>query len=116
MSIADRGMGVALRGLGRLAGSDVLDRLGLRSRTEAALYRATRDGFRAIDVAGRAFAAASRRARPARPRTGSRTDLFDLTPSDEQEMLRGAFGEFAAERLRPAALAADAACATPDEL
>src|SRR5207249_4782104 len=43
-------------------------------------------------------------------------DLFDLTPTDEQAMLQEAFRGFAADRLRPAALAADAACSAPAAL
>ena len=115
MNPADRGIGFALRAVRSMASSDVLDRLGIRKQTERALYRTTRDGFRAISTAGRTFSAAAKRTRPARPTT-AHGDLFDLTPTDEQQMLEEAFGEFSAQRLRKAALAADEACATPDEL
>ena len=40
-------------------------------------------------------------------------DLFDLTPTDEQEMIREAFGGFAAEKLRKVAAQADTDCAAP---
>ncbi len=53
---------------------------------------------------------------PARqPRTG-RSDLFDLTPDDEQQMLRESVRDFALAKLRPAAQHADEACAAPTEL
>ena len=41
-------IGYAVAALSRLAQSDVLDRLGLRKQTEAAVYTATRGGFRTI--------------------------------------------------------------------
>ena len=47
MAVADRGMALGLRALTTLAGSDVLDRLGLRGRAERALNSATKSGFRA---------------------------------------------------------------------
>ena len=46
MTVAERSMGLGLRALNRLAGSDVVDRLGVRGPAERVLYRATRDGFR----------------------------------------------------------------------
>jgi alkylation response protein AidB-like acyl-CoA dehydrogenase len=109
-------MGLGLRAIRGLASSDVLDRMGMRDRAERLLYRASRDGFRAATGAGRTFAAATRLGRPARPRTASDPGLFDLTPSDEQQMLTEACGEFAASRLRPAAHDADEAAAPPPDL
>ncbi|WP_349260983.1 acyl-CoA dehydrogenase family protein [Baekduia sp.] len=97
-------MGLGLRALTRLAGSDVVDRLGVRRPAERAVYRATRDGFRVVDRAGRTFAAARRGSAPARlPTTGGSGGLFDLAPTDEQEMLVAAWRDFAAEQLRPRA-------------
>ena len=49
--------------------------------------------------------------------TEQRTDTgFDVRPTDEQRMMIEAFGDFATAELRPAASAADAACAAPPEL
>jgi hypothetical protein len=97
MTVAERSMGLGLRALNRLAGSDVVDRLGVRGPAERALYRATRDGFRVAGRAGRTFSAATRRSAAVRPRTTGGGGLFDLTPSDEQEMLVEAWRAFAAE-------------------
>jgi alkylation response protein AidB-like acyl-CoA dehydrogenase len=107
MTVAERSMGLGLRALSRLAGSDVVDRLGVRGPAERVLYQATRDGFRVAGRAGRTFAAATRVGRPARPRTRSGAGLFDLTPTDEPQMLVEAWRDFAAARLRPAAAAAE---------
>nr|WP_236262212.1 acyl-CoA dehydrogenase family protein [Conexibacter woesei] len=116
MSVADRSMGLGLRALGRFAGSDLVDKLGIRKQSEAVVYRATRDGFRAVGAANRTFKQVSTNGKkPARLKP-SGSGVFDLTPSDEQQMLGEAFGEFGAERLRPNALKADAAAQAPPEL
>jgi alkylation response protein AidB-like acyl-CoA dehydrogenase len=109
-------IGLGLRAVRVIAGSDVIDRLGVRSTVENVLYRTTREGFRAANTAGRTFTAATRLGRPARLRTSRGGGLFDLTPDDEQQMITEAFREFASARLRPAAAKADEACAAPTEL
>lgn len=109
-------MGLGLRALGRLAGSDVVDRLGVRQPAQRILYRATRDGFRAAGAAGRTFKTVQRRGQPVRLKPASDSGVFDLTPGDEQQMIQETFKAFAQEQLRPAALEADAACAAPQEL
>jgi alkylation response protein AidB-like acyl-CoA dehydrogenase len=117
MSVADRSMGLGLRALGRFAGSDLVDRLGIRKQSEAVVYRATRDGFKAVGLAGRTFRQVSRNGKGRAARlTPVGGKLFDLTPTDEQQMLQEAFKDFGAERLRPAALRADEACGAPKEL
>jgi alkylation response protein AidB-like acyl-CoA dehydrogenase len=110
-----RGIALGLRAVRTLASSDVLDRLRMRGGATRVLYRATRDGFRAAGTAGRTFTAAKRLGSPARL-TPARADLFDLTPTDEQQMLQEMLREFAAERLRPAAPAADESCGPPAEI
>jgi alkylation response protein AidB-like acyl-CoA dehydrogenase len=116
MNVTDRGMGLALGTLRRFAGLEVLDRLGLRERAERAVHSATRNGARAAGAASRPFAAAAKRSRPARQQPTKSRGLFDLTPTDEQQMLQAAFGDFASQRLRPAALEADGAAEAPREL
>ncbi len=116
MNNTERSMGLGLRALNRLAGSELLDRAGVRKPLERALFQGTRGGFRTVGAASRAFTAASRLTRPARQSRARERELFDVTPDDEQQMLREAVGAFAAERVRPAAQAADAECATPVQL
>jgi alkylation response protein AidB-like acyl-CoA dehydrogenase len=117
--ISERGMAAGLRALNRVASSPALDRLGLREPAVKALSGAGRSGTRVATSAGRTFAVAQRLSSPARQRTASdpgHPDLFDLTPTDEQQLLRDTVGEFALQHLRPAAGAADDATATPPEL
>ena len=115
-NIAERGMAVGLKALNRLAGSELVDRLGLRQPTERFLHGASKTTMRTAARAGRTFAAAQRLSKPARQPKAGRSDLFDITPTDEQQMLRESVRDFALAKLRPAAAAADDACATPPEL
>jgi alkylation response protein AidB-like acyl-CoA dehydrogenase len=72
--------------------------------------------MRTAASAGRTFAAAQKLTRPARQPRAKVSDLFDLTPTDEQQMLRESVRDFALEKLRPVAQKADAECAAPAEL
>jgi len=112
----ERSMGLGLRAMNRLAGSELLDRVGARKRVERWVFQGTRDGFRVAGAASRSFGAAAKLARPARQAHARAPELFDLTPEEEQQMLREAIGAFASEKVRPAALAADGACATSAEI
>jgi alkylation response protein AidB-like acyl-CoA dehydrogenase len=109
-------IGLAVAAVGRLAQSDLIDRVGLRRQAEHAVYATTRTGFRVATAAGRTFARAGRSAAGARPRSAESSGLFDLTPTEDEEMLVGVVRELAAEVLRPAAAAADDACAAPAEV
>ncbi|HTX12240.1 MAG TPA: acyl-CoA dehydrogenase family protein [Solirubrobacteraceae bacterium] len=114
--LAERGMAVGLRALNRLASNPLIDRFGLRDSAERVLHEASKATVRTATRAGRTFAATQKLSKPARqPRVG-RSDLFDLTPDDEQQMLRESVRDFALAKLRPAAEAADEACAAPQEL
>src|SRR5579884_1819809 len=115
-NLAERGMAVGLRALNRLAGSDLVDRLGLREPAERFLHGASKTTMRTAARAGRTFAAAQQLSRPARQPRAAERAMFDLTPSDEQQMLRDSVREFALDKLRPAAEGADDGCAAPPEL
>jgi alkylation response protein AidB-like acyl-CoA dehydrogenase len=115
-NLTERSMAVGLRALNRLAGNGLIDRFGLRDPAERVLHGASKATVRTATRAGRTFAATQRLSRPARQPRSGRSDLFDLTPDDEQQMLRESVRDFALAKLRPAAQAADEACATPPEL
>ena len=95
--LADRSMGFGLRALNKLAGSDLLDRIGLRKQAERALFQGTKSGFRSVTAASRTFAAAQKLGKPARQSTAKKRVLFDLTPDDEQQMLKEAVGSSSAD-------------------
>ncbi len=52
-SVAERSMGLGLRWLNRLAGSDLLDRIRIRKQVERALFNGTKNGFRTATATGR---------------------------------------------------------------
>src|SRR5437763_13705168 len=101
-TIAERGMAAGLRALNRFASSELVDRLGLQEPAERFLHGASKTTARTAASAGRTFAAAQKLSRPARQPRAERSDLFDLTPTDEQQMLRDSVREFALAKLRPA--------------
>jgi alkylation response protein AidB-like acyl-CoA dehydrogenase len=110
-------IGYAVAAVNRLARSDLLDRLGLRRQTEKAVFTITRGGFLTATTAGRAFARAGQRGRAGkRPGAATSRGVFDLTPTEDEQMLVDVVAELAAEVVRPAAADADAACATPTEV
>ncbi|MFL5884080.1 MAG: acyl-CoA dehydrogenase family protein [Thermoleophilaceae bacterium] len=110
-------MKVGLRALNGFAQLQLLDRLGLREPAERIIYSATKRTAGTAGRVGRAFnGAATTRRDPARLAAARSKGLFDLTPTDEQQMLRESFKSFAAEKLRPAAQDADTNCAAPEEL
>jgi alkylation response protein AidB-like acyl-CoA dehydrogenase len=114
--LADRSMGYGLKALNRLAGSSLLDRIHIRKQVENIVYRTSKGGFRTATAAGRTFAAAQQLGKPARQKKGKSKGLFDVSPDDEQQMFQEAGRSFAEEKIRPAALDADADCSTPPEL
>jgi alkylation response protein AidB-like acyl-CoA dehydrogenase len=114
--VAERGMGLGLRWLSRLAGSDLLDRIRIRKGVERAVFTGTKNGFRSATVAGRTFKAAQGLTGPVRQSTGKPRSLFDVTPDDEQQMLQEGVRDFAAAEVRPVAKQADFDRSAPSEL
>jgi len=110
-------IGYAVAALSRLAQSDVLDRVGLRKQAERGVFTVTRAGFKTATTASRQFARAGRGGSAgARPTSAPRTGVFDLTPTEDEQMLVDVVTELAQEVLRPAAAEADEACAAPAEV
>lgn len=110
-------IGYLVAGLNRLAQTDLLDRVRLRKPAEQVVFSVTRTGFKTMTNASRTFAKAGQRGQVgARPAPAASSGVFDLTPSEDEQMLVDVVTEFAAEVVRPAAAEADHACAAPDEL
>jgi alkylation response protein AidB-like acyl-CoA dehydrogenase len=115
-TLTERGMAVGLRALNRFAGSPVVDRLGLREPAERLVHGASKTTMRTAASAGRTFAAAQKLTHASRQPRAKEHDLFDITPTDEQQMLQESVRDFSLQKLRPAAQRADADCAAPPEL
>jgi alkylation response protein AidB-like acyl-CoA dehydrogenase len=114
--VAERSMGLGLRWLNKLAGSDLLDRIRIRKQVERALFTSTKNGFRSATAAGRTFKAAQKLGQPARQSSSKPRALFDISPDDEQQMLQEGVRDFAEAKVRPVAKQADFDKATPAEL
>ncbi|MDO9355850.1 MAG: acyl-CoA dehydrogenase family protein [Solirubrobacteraceae bacterium] len=107
-SIADRGTAFGLRMLTKAGGLPVLQNSDTRKRVEKFLYRSTKEGFRSATVATKTFNKVTPNGKgPSRPATAKPKVQFDLTPSDDQQMIQEAARELASAVLRPAAEKAD---------
>ncbi|MFI9400839.1 acyl-CoA dehydrogenase family protein [Nocardia sp. NPDC052316] len=111
-------MGAAMRVMTTITGSELAEKYNLRKPIERVTYEGTKTGFRTLGAATRAFAKVTGNGQPKRlaPNEAKNKDFFDLTPSDEQQMIVETVREFAAEILRPAAYDADAAAKAPRDL
>ena len=115
-TLSERGMAVGLRALNKFAASPVVDRLGLRQPAERFLHGAAKTTMRTAANAGRTFAATQKLTKPARQPRAKDRGLFDLTPTDEQQMLRESVRDFALQKVRPVAEEADAGGRAPEQL
>jgi len=109
-------IGYAVAALNKLAQSDVLDRLGLRKQAEQVVFTTTREGFKTVTAASRTFSKVGGRKPGTRVPSAEPKGVFDLTPTEDEQMLVDVVGEYAEEVVRPAAADADEACATPAEV
>jgi alkylation response protein AidB-like acyl-CoA dehydrogenase len=110
-------IGYAVAALNSFAQSNVIDRLGLRKTSEKVVYEATRGGFLAVGAASRQFAKAGKRgAAGKRPASAQPRGVFDLTPTEDEQMLVDVVTDFATEVLAPAAAEANDACEAPKEI
>ncbi len=110
-------LGHAVAALNRLARTAALDRFGLRRPAERAVFEATRSGFRTVGALNRRFSRVGLSTPgPARVPHAPGSDRFDLTPTDDEQMLVDVAADLATRVLRPAAAAADEATATPPEV
>lgn len=103
----------AMRAMNWIAQSPTLDKLGARKKVETLLYQGSRTGFKAIASSRKSFAPVLKLAKPARLKRSKPSDLFDLTLTEEQDMLRDSVRRLVDDVITPAAEAADAACETP---
>jgi alkylation response protein AidB-like acyl-CoA dehydrogenase len=101
-------IGFAVAMLNRLAQTGALDRFGLRKPAERVVFEATKTGFRTLGAVNRRFARAGRRGgTPARVPAASGRGTFDLTPTEDEQMLVDVVAALAGEVLRPAAAEAN---------
>ncbi len=109
-------MGIGLAVLNRIASSPTIDKLGLRKAAERAVYQGAKNGFQVAGAANRTFKKTKGSGTPQRLSATSDSGVFDLTPTEDQQMIVGVVQEFAAEVLRPGAEAAEKDNTTPKEV
>ena len=114
MTLADKGQRIGLRLIAKAGGLPGLKDKEVRARVERYLYKGAVTGFKAQTAAGRAFAKKKGSGDPARPATAKPKQQFDLTPSEDQQMIQGVARELAEEVIRPAAAEADAERTVPE--
>jgi alkylation response protein AidB-like acyl-CoA dehydrogenase len=109
-------VGRALSVLNRLAGSEFIDRFGLRGPAQAMAYRAVKNGVVLGDAASKRFKSLTKLAKAEHLPAAPTRELFDLSFTEEQDMIQDSAARVAKEYLRPAGNAASASAKTPDEI
>ena len=110
-------IGFAVAVLNRLAQSGPLDRFGLRRPAERVVFSTTKSGFRTLGALNRTFSNQRRSSgRATRVPAASAKGLFDLTPTEDEQMLVDLVSEFASEVLRPAAAEANDSAEAPESV
>lgn len=107
-------IGLAVAALNKLAQSPALDRLGLRKPAEQVVFTATKTGFQAVGAASRQFSRSGSKKTGNRVPAAKATGLFDLTPSEDEQMLVDVVTELATDVLAPAASEANETCQAPE--
>ncbi len=117
MSVADRGMGLGLQALRKLASFELIDRIGLRKLCGERRLPGDEERLPWRD-AGRPHLRPGRAARQARPRRASRAAATRSTsrPTTSSRCCWRSCASSRPSELRPAALSADEACAASAEL
>jgi alkylation response protein AidB-like acyl-CoA dehydrogenase len=110
----NKAQGFGLFALTRFASSRLPDQLGIRRLIEKTLYSGSKTGFKLIGAASRTFSPTSSTDKQRLPSTNK--NLFDLSMTDEQNMMRDMLQRFAQDVLRPAAHQADDQATFPDQI
>jgi len=110
-----QGFGLAI--LTQMASSEWPDKFKLRKPIEKLLYQGSKTGFQVMTKVSRQFASSGKtNGQATRLSTSVSKGLFDLSLSDEQQMIRDSLSMFAKEVLRPAAHDCDGNAAIPAQL
>lgn len=113
---AERGQRLGLRLIARTGGLPVMADPRVRARVERLLGRSAHSGFRAQVAVGRAFARVRGAGPATRPAPTRRRGVYDLTPTEDQQLLQQAARELADEVIRPAGSRADSDRAVPEDV
>jgi alkylation response protein AidB-like acyl-CoA dehydrogenase len=110
-------IGIAVLALNKMAQSPLLDKLKMRRSTEAVIFNATKSGFKVATSASRTFAPKGKKGAPGvKTPAAANKGLFDLKPTEDEQMLVDVVSEFAMEAIRPLAAEANEAAVTPQDV
>lgn len=125
-------IGAAMRFITSITGSDFAQKYDLQPKLDRVIYQSTKSGFKTLGAANRQFKKVSGSGKPQRPaREAQAADqadasaepaktptkkLFDLTPTEDQQMIVETVKEFAESRLRDAAAKSDHDATPPETL
>lgn len=108
--------GLGLNMLNKFASSDWPDRLGVRKPMEKLLFQGSKAGFQLVGTVARQFAKSGGKLDSAQRLPATPKGLFDLSLSEEQQMMRDTLQRFAKDALRPAAHDADGEATFPADI
>jgi alkylation response protein AidB-like acyl-CoA dehydrogenase len=108
--------GLGLNMLNKFASSDWPDRLKMRKPFEKLLFQGSKTGFKLVGVMARQFGKSGAKLDSAQRLPAAAKGLFDLSLTDEQQMMRDSLQRFAKDALRPAAHSADHNAKFPAEV
>jgi alkylation response protein AidB-like acyl-CoA dehydrogenase len=113
---ANQVQGLGLNMLNRFAQSDWPDRLGVRRPIEKLLYTGTRTGFQLAGAVARQFSKSGGKLDQKQRLPAAAKGVFDISLSEEQQMMRDTLQRFARDVLRPAAAGADHEAMFPSDV
>jgi len=110
-NVVERAMGLGLNVIRQVAGSEWIEKAGLRPSVEKWMYSGAKQAARGMTAATKAFGA-GKKPRDKEERLASEVALddFDLSPTEEQTLVLDTAKRFAEDVLRPAAEQADTEC------
>ena len=115
LSLGDRGQRIGLRLITKVGSLPVLGNPDVRRTVESLLYRGSKGAFGAIEAASRRpFPSRAGHGDPGRSAPARQRHEFDLTPSEDQQLIRSAAARLADDVIRPAGARADAERSVPE--
>jgi len=109
-------IGLALSAVNKFAGSPLVNKLKLRKPAEKIAYVSTRTGFQVISSANAKVQQAKDFFAPTDTKNIQNSALFDLSLSEEQQLIKDSLDRFSSEVIRPSAHQADNDELTPKEV
>ena len=113
-TLFDKAQGIGLSLMTKLASSDALDQLKLRKFVERSFYHGSRTGFSTLSKTQKFLKPQSKQ--PQQRLQSQSKNLFDLSLTAEQSMLREALQRFAKDAIYPSAMQADHQSIFPRDL